>query len=123
MPRRALAPISGNIPHRKELTPYDRGVVVGYGLAGVMAPQIAIVLNLPESTVRDTLRNAPQRPQGLSIARIRRPLEHSERDERALLRIIRINPRITYNKLAFKAGLPVSQSILYRILRKYHIKK
>ena len=67
-----------------------------------------IALNLPESTVRDTLRNAPQRPQGLSITQIGRPLEHLERDERALLRIIRINPRITYNKLAFKAGLPVS---------------
>jgi len=38
MPRRALALISGNIPHCKELTPYDRGVVIGYGLAGVMAP-------------------------------------------------------------------------------------
>ena len=38
MPRRALAPISGNIPYRKELTPYNRGVVVGYGLVGVTAP-------------------------------------------------------------------------------------
>jgi len=38
MPRRALAPISGNIPYSKELTLYDRGVVVGYGLAGVTAP-------------------------------------------------------------------------------------
>ncbi|XTI89366.1 hypothetical protein V2W45_1213216, partial [Cenococcum geophilum] len=69
-------------------------------------------LNLPKSTVRDTLRNAPQRPQGLSIARIGRPLEHLERDERTLLRIIRINPRITYNKLAFKVGLLVSESTL-----------
>jgi hypothetical protein len=59
MPRRALAPISGNIPYRKELTLYDRGVVIGYGLAGATAPQIAIALNLSKSTVRDTLRNAP----------------------------------------------------------------
>ena len=68
MSRRALAPISGNIPYCKELTPYNRGVVVSYGLAGVTAPQIAIALNLPKLTIRDTLRNAPQRPQGLSIA-------------------------------------------------------
>ena len=78
MPRRALAPISGNIPHHKELTPYKRGVVVGFNLAGVTVSLITIALNLPESTVQDTLRNAPQRPQGLSIAQIGRPLEYSE---------------------------------------------
>jgi len=78
MPRRALAPISGNIPDHKELTPYKRGVVVGFGLAGVTASLIAIALNLPELTVRDTLRNTPQRLQGLSIARIGRPLEYLE---------------------------------------------
>jgi len=96
-----------------ELTPFKRGVVIGYAGAGVRASQIAIALNLPKSTVRDTLRNAPQRPQGFSIARIGRPLEHLERDERTLLRIVYINPRITYNKLAFKAGLPISQSMLH----------
>jgi len=37
MPRRALAPISGNIPHHKELTPFKRGVVIGYTGAGVRA--------------------------------------------------------------------------------------
>ena len=108
MPRRAFAPISGNIPYRKELTPFKRGVVISYAGAGVRASQIAIALNLPKLTVRDTLQNTPQRPQGFSIARIRHPLEHSERDKRTLLRIIYINPRITYSKLAFKAGLPIS---------------
>jgi len=51
MPRRALAPISGNIPHHKELTPFKKGVVIGYAGAGVRASQIAIALNLPKSTV------------------------------------------------------------------------
>jgi len=36
MPRRALAPISGNIPRRKELTDYERGVVLGFAEAGVI---------------------------------------------------------------------------------------
>ena len=62
MPRRALAPISGNTPHRKELSLYDRGVVIGYAGGGATVPQIAITLNLPESTVWDTLINAPQQP-------------------------------------------------------------
>jgi hypothetical protein len=59
IPRRALAPISGNIPHRKELSRYKRGVVLGFAGAGVIPPKIATKLNLPESTVRETLSKAP----------------------------------------------------------------
>ncbi|XTI94432.1 hypothetical protein V2W45_1348872 [Cenococcum geophilum] len=62
MPRRVLALISGNIPYCKELSSYDRGVVIGYASGGATVPQIAIALSLPELTVRDTLINAPQRP-------------------------------------------------------------
>jgi len=51
MPRRALAPISGNIFCRKELSCYERGVVMGFAGAGVIPPKIATELNLPESTV------------------------------------------------------------------------
>jgi len=73
MPRRALAPISGNIPRRKELTRYERGVVVGFAGGGVKASQIATELSLPKSTVQETLSKAPQRPQGISTSRIGRP--------------------------------------------------
>ena len=123
MPRRALAPISGNIPRRKELTCYERGVVVGFAGGGVKASQIATELSLPKSTVQETLSKAPQRPQGISTSRIGRPPKCTIRDERRILRIARIKPRITYRELSFELGLPVSQSMLYRILRKYHIKK
>ena len=68
MPRRALDPISGNIPRRKELTRYERGVVIGFAGAGVIASQIATKLSLPKSTVQDTLSKAPQRPQGISTS-------------------------------------------------------
>jgi len=37
MPHYALAPISGNIPYRKELTYYKRGVVIGFARGGVKA--------------------------------------------------------------------------------------
>ena len=37
IPRRALAPISGNISYRKELTRYERGVVIGFARGGVKA--------------------------------------------------------------------------------------
>ena len=61
MPRRALAPISGNIPYRKELTHYKRGVVIGFARGGVKASQITTALSLPKSTVQETLSKAPQR--------------------------------------------------------------
>jgi hypothetical protein len=59
MLRRALALISGNIHYRKELTGYKRGVVLGFAGAGVIPPKIATELNLPESTVQETLSKAP----------------------------------------------------------------
>jgi len=68
MPRHALAPISGNIPYRKELSRYERGVVVGFAGAGVAAPQIVTALSLPKSTILETLSKAPQRLQGISTS-------------------------------------------------------
>jgi len=65
MPRHALAPISGNIPHRKELSCYEKGVVVGFAGAEAIPPQIATELNLPELTVQETLSKAPQRLQSI----------------------------------------------------------
>ena len=59
MPRRARAPISGNIPRRKELTRYKRGVVIGFAGAGVTASQIVTELSLLKSTVLETLPKAP----------------------------------------------------------------
>ena len=91
--------------------------------AGVAAPQIVTELSLPKSTVLDTLSKAPQRPQGISTSQIGRPPKCTVRNKRKILRIVRIKPRITYRELGFKLGLPVSQSTLYQILRKYYIKK
>jgi len=59
MPRLALAPISGNIPRRKDLTRYKRGVVIGFAGTGVTAPQIVTELSLLKSTVLETLSKAP----------------------------------------------------------------
>jgi hypothetical protein len=108
MPRRALAPISGNIPRRKELSRCERGVVLGFAGAGVIPLKIATELNLPESTVRETLSKAPQRPQGISTSRIRRPPKCTIRDKRRILGIVRIKPRITYRELGFKLGPLIS---------------
>jgi hypothetical protein len=58
MPRCALAPISGNIPYRQELTRYEKGVVIGF-TRGVKASQIITELSLLKSTVQETLSKAP----------------------------------------------------------------
>jgi len=44
MPHHPLAPISGNIPHRKELETFER-VVIGFAANGVTLPQIATQLS------------------------------------------------------------------------------
>jgi hypothetical protein len=94
--RRALTSISPNITSRKQLTIYKRGQIIGAYQAGLIYTQIAKQFNTPRSTIRDTINYAPNRPIGAVENRSGRPKSTTERDERFLLRYIRLHPKATY---------------------------
>jgi len=119
--RTPLRPISGNIYRRKELTPYQRGQIVGYSLLSCSPTEISASLNIPESTVRDTLKKAPERHDGESSSRIGRPKLYSERDERQILRTVRLNPHLTYRQLQNQLPIKLSHDTIYRILKQNNI--
>jgi Mor family transcriptional regulator len=58
-PRAPLTPISGNIAHRKELTPIQRAEICTAYDWGGSVPEIARRYNVPESMIRTTLKQAP----------------------------------------------------------------
>ncbi|OCK73400.1 hypothetical protein K432DRAFT_312881 [Lepidopterella palustris CBS 459.81] len=58
MHRRTLTKTSVNVAHRKELSLYERGIVVGLAGAGDTAPKIATKLDLRKSTVFDIFSKA-----------------------------------------------------------------
>jgi hypothetical protein len=61
MPRRPLAQISGNSTKEKELTPYSRGLIIGEYYSGVKPSQISRNLQIPRSTIADSIQQNSKR--------------------------------------------------------------
>ena len=116
MLRTPLSTISGNRRPNTELTPYQRGIIVGAQALGHTPVAIGKALNLPRTTVETTIRKEPERNNGETKSRSGRPRQLSLRDQRYIIRFARINPRITYKQLRQEAGVICSKSTLYRTL-------
>jgi transposase len=109
-------PVSGDQRARKELTPSERAQLVGAAKVGTPITQIARVFSIDESTVRYTLKKHDIRNNDASLPRSGRPKALSDRDRRTILRMIRMNPKMTCGKLIQEAGLEVSKKTVYRML-------
>ena len=117
MNRTPLQTIDGNIPRRKELTPYHRGIIVGQGSLGSGATSIGRSLNHPESTIRSVLSASTHQHQGVSKPRSGRPTVVTDRARRIIIRNARIHPKITYKVLRALANIIFSKSTMYRVLK------
>ncbi|MCJ1237844.1 hypothetical protein MMC14_005831, partial [Varicellaria rhodocarpa] len=73
MNRTPLGPINGNKTHRKELTPFTRGFILGKLTSGVTPPQIEREIHAPRSTIRSVLRASEWLEEGASKPRSGRP--------------------------------------------------
>jgi hypothetical protein len=116
-PRRPLGLIDANIQDRKELSPFMRGQVVAAKRFGHRPAEIATVLNLPDSTVRTTIIRASQRPNGKSKKGRGRHKSYTTRDERNLLRHIRLNPKDTYAAVRQATSLKISRTTIKKIMK------
>jgi transposase len=114
--RRPLSSIDGNATKGKELTPYKRGKIIGASVAGLPNPEIAVALKTPESTVRSTLRYDLQRLNGETRRRIGRPREWNDHHVRRLVRLVRAQPKLTYNEVRKELDWKFSDSTLKRML-------
>ncbi len=120
MPRAPLAPISGNTPRRKELTPFQRGLLVGQVTRGATPGKIQKDFRIPRSTTRSVVLNSLHQEEGESRPRSGRPTRVSDRDRRHTIRKARENPQISYIELARSAGTQqLSRSTHYRVLKEY----
>ena len=101
----------------KELTPSDRGRSYGLFEAGLSISNIAARTGFAKSTIHDTYTKFPQRDKGLTLPRLGHPVAHSIQDERAIMRIIKRDPKITYSALQREAGLTLHRSTMRRIIK------
>ena len=86
MLRTPLATISGNRPRNKELSPFQRGFLVGQATQGRSYGGIAKAAKLPKSTVQTAVSNASLQQNGESRPRSGRPRATTPADQRLIIR-------------------------------------
>ena len=121
MLRTPLGPHSGNSRRGPELTPYQRGKIIGAASLGRTPTQIAEVENWPISTIKSTIELDPERNDGQSKSRSGRPKLYNDRDERSILRQVRLFPKCTYADVRNACAITLCDSTLKTILKKFGI--
>ena len=94
-------------------------MIIGAQALGHASAEIAKTLNVPRTTLIYTLQKHSERNNGKSKSRSGRPGIFSDRDRRCIIKLARINPRITYAQLRTEVGVQCSRSTLYRTLKDY----
>ena len=116
--RRPLLEISDNIGRGKDLTPFLRGQIEGKASLSLNIADIATELNLPRKTVSTSLQDNVHRDNGVSRQHLGRPRLSAQRHIRRILRVVRVNPRATYDVIRLELGIDWSNATLYRILKR-----
>ena len=116
-PRKPLGVINGNIKKRKELTPFEKGQILGAYLAGATLAKIAEAFCTLNFTIWTTLLLEHLRNDGESRPRSGAPKQYTDYDERYILRFVRKNPKIKYIEIKRHYGLKISYTIIKHILR------
>ena len=121
--RTALAEIDGNRVVGGELTAHIRGFIEGMKAGGASGRKFAGVVSCAESTIRATIEKSSERDEGKSVHRIGRPKVYSKRQERHVIRIVRLHPKISWKDILERTGVAISKRILSRLLSIYNITK
>ena len=96
--RTPLHTIDGNRKGRgPELSPYIRGKIVGLVKARESLAEIQAILGLSRGVVRGTITQDHARP-GLSAPCSKRPCLYIDREERMMLRHLRLYPKSTFKE-------------------------
>jgi len=123
-----LTPISSSRRRNHELSPQHRAQIYGAPRYGVSVAEIASQENLPASTVKSVIKRVYLNGGTLSKPRNGRPKKYTDRSQRAIMRMIKLNPKITYTELLERLGSQFSKATIYRILKangvtNWHAKK
>ena len=116
-----MTPISSNRRRNHELSPQHRAQIYGAARYGVSVAEIANQENLPASTVKSVIKRVSLNGSTLSKPRNGRPKKYTDRSQRAIMRIIKSNPKITYAALLERLGSQFSKATIYRILKAHGV--
>src|SRR4051794_17963944 len=119
--RTPLGSISGNRARGVETTPYTRGKIVGMHMAGAKPREIRAVLSVTKNAIATALKNDELKLEGASKPRSGQPYLWTERDDRTMLRSMRISPKLSFEARRQSTGLKMSNSYQRRLARAHNI--
>jgi transposase len=115
--------LSSNRNKNEELSPEQRALVLEDVDAGMKKTRIAAKHNISRKAIYDTINRYNDTGALVSRSRAGRPQALNRAGKRAILRIVRRNPRCGYAALRAEctATTPASHDAIYRHLKKHHI--
>ena len=122
MQRQPLGTCSVNIQGRgPELSAYVRGKIKGASEFGVKTCVISRTYNIPPSTIESTFSLDSLRIDGKSLPRSGRPKTYDIRDERHIIRHVRLYPKCTYADVRRAYTITLCDNTLQAILKNFGI--
>lgn len=122
-PRQPLSKVAPQRPRGTELSPYLRGRIVESARQGESQSAIAKRLDIPRSTVQNTIKVNGKRVDGKTQPRSGRPRKTDARDFRRLQRYMATNQKATYDMILADTELPVGKTSLKEMLKSLGMKK
>ena len=119
--RTPLGSISGNLQRGCELTPYERGVIIGSSISSKMPYEIELATGHSQMAVRGTIALATSRPEGASLPQSSRPIVYNDRDQRMMLKHIQLHPKSTFEERRADTGLKMSNTYIKNLAQQYSI--
>ena len=111
--RTPLCDTDGNRRYRgPELTPYQRGMIVGTRKAGSSIKEIEDESGYSRGAIRRTLDSIHIRDEGHSLPRSGTPLKYTSRARRRMLQCLRSHPKMTYDERRKATGLKMSDTYI-----------
>jgi transposase len=119
--RSVLGTISGNRAFNYQLSPYQRGRILGLTEGGIKSSNIQNLLDVSRGAVESTLKREHLRNEGNTQARSGRPREYTDTTERKILRHVRLHPKDTYTQLILACELSIKKTTIKTILTRHGI--
>ena len=116
-----LGSISGNRAFNYQLSPYQRGRILGLTEGGMKSSNIQNLLNVSRGAIESTLKLEHLRNEGNTQLRSGRPKCYSEATERKILRHVRLHPKDTYVQVILACELTIKRGTIKSILSRHGI--
>jgi len=116
-----LRAIDGNGVRGKDLTPYICGKIISIANGNASPAEIQVRYRVSRGAIKGSIAQDITRPEGMSGQSTGCPPTYTKRDERIMLRNLRLYPKSTYNNRQKECSIEMSNSTIKRLAKKHRL--